>query len=50
MGFYMERYRGTEHMVSNGEFLVLLIQFQSDCWESSLLKTALHYVESTQNC
>lgn len=45
-GFYMGRYRRMEYMISNGEFLVLLIQFQSDCWESSLLRTAVHYVES----
>lgn len=40
----MGRYRGTEHVVSKGEFLVLLlIQFQGDCWESSLLGNTLNY-------
>lgn len=39
----MGRYKGTEHVVSKGEFLVLLIQFQGDCWESSLLSKALNY-------
>lgn len=39
----MGRYKGTEHVVSKGEFLVLLLQFQGDCWESSLLSKALNY-------
>jgi len=38
-------YKGTEHVVSKGEFLVLLIQFQGDCWESSLLSKAPNYEE-----
>lgn len=42
----MGRQKGTEHVVSKGEFLVLLIQFQGDCWESSLLSKALNYEES----
>lgn len=45
-GLYMGRYKGTEHVVSKGEFLVLLIQFQGDCWEASLLSKALIYEES----
>lgn len=32
--------------LAKGEFLVLLIQFQGDCWESSLLSKALNYEES----
>lgn len=42
----MGRQKGTEHVVSKGEFLMLLIQFQGDCWESSLLSKALNYEES----
>lgn len=43
----MGRYRGTEHVVSKGEFLVLLlIQFQGDYWESSLLGNTLNYEDS----